>query len=73
MAVVVKNVLGGIFGDIILGPMLVVGLNRMFTGGTIWVLTHGHMAWCTDCRKATFSSWKGRIIFVALPCLVGGV
>ena len=23
---------------------LVVGLNRMFTGGTIWILTHGHMA-----------------------------
>ena len=22
-------------------PILVVGLNRMFTGGTVWVLTHG--------------------------------
>ena len=25
-------------------PILVVGLNRMFTGGTIRVLTRGHMA-----------------------------
>ena len=24
-------------------PILVVGLNRMFTGGTIWLLTHGHV------------------------------
>ena len=23
-------------------PILVVGLNRMFTGDTIWILTHGH-------------------------------
>ena len=25
----------------VLEPILVVGLNRMFTGATIWVLTHG--------------------------------
>ena len=25
----------------ILAPILVVGLNRMFTGATIWLLTHG--------------------------------
>ena len=24
-------------------PILVVGLNRMFTAGTIWILTHGHL------------------------------
>ena len=28
----------------ILEPILVVGFNRMFTGGEpIWILTHGHM------------------------------
>ena len=47
MAVVVKTVLGSHFGFFgappILEPILVVGLNRMFTGGTIWLLTHGHM------------------------------
>ena len=30
-------------GAPILEPILVVGLNRMFTGGMIWILTHGHM------------------------------
>ena len=44
----VKTVLGSHFGvgeftTQILEPIVVVGLNRMFTGGTIWILTHGHI------------------------------
>ena len=49
--VVVKTVLGSHFGcevnsPPILGPILVVGLNRIFTG-TIWMLTLGSCAGCS--------------------------
>ena len=36
-------------------PILVVGLKRMFTGGTIWILTHGHLA-----SKRGPQEWKCR-------------
>ena len=39
----------------ILEPILVVGLNRMFTGGTIWILTHGHIV----LRSQELLPWKG--------------
>ena len=45
MAVVVKTVLGSHFGVFGAPPVLepiLVGIG-MFTGGTIWILTHGYM------------------------------
>ena len=37
----------------ILEPILVVGFNRMFTGGTIWILSHGQMDLC----RRIWTSW----------------
>ena len=54
----------GIGAPPILDPILVVGLNQMFTGGTIWVLTHGMAqapCWDVDFRRspdATSPSWR---------------
>ena len=38
----------GVGAPPILEPILVVGLNRMFTGGTVWILTHGQILMSCD-------------------------
>ena len=46
LAVVVKTVLGShveVGAPPILEPILVVGLNPMFTEDTFWILTHGNL------------------------------
>ena len=45
-----------------------VGLNRMFTGGTIWILTHGQMrvgAHVPDFRKMALGGFNARWLWVA--------
>ena len=37
-------------------PILVVGLNRMLTGGTIWLLTHGHQLLVVSKAIAAFGA-----------------
>ena len=59
-----------------LEPILVVGLNRLFTGGTIWILTHGHLVHVSiqtkmlkfESRRAL--SFCGAVVTCTLACSI---
>ena len=43
-----------------LEPILVVGLNRMFTWGTIWNFTHGHVVFGATTQSFVRAAGQGR-------------